>query len=485
MMFAAGGQTDPNADVHYPAADANVYAISAVNAQDQLSNIVNRGPGIDLLAPGGGYPILLKGGGFSTSFEATSYSVPFASATAALIKQMYSGFTGAQIMSIMKDSGVNVKDMSTQFTNSGLTYKRLNVWEALKLAEDRTPTTAPQSPYTGTPFAAAQTVQAENFDNGGEGVAYHDTDSSNAFTKYRTTGVDIGNSTDSGSSPYVGNTRVGEWLEYSFKLKKTSTYDLNLRLAMLGKGARIHMEWDGVDKTGLIAVANTGGWQNWKTITHNAISLGSGNHTLRLYIDKGNGSGDGPNINWFSLTPAGSYTSANIGNPAVVGSTTTVSANSAYDITAGGAGIGSTSDQFRFLYKQITGDFDIKVRVESLSLSSVWAKAGLMARESLNSNSRNVFAFATPGSNGYKFQTRSTTGGATAIGGKGGVSYPNVWLRLKRVGNTFYAYRGTNGSTWTQYASTTMALPTTVFVGTAATSTYAKGATIAKFRNLA
>ncbi|MDO8686315.1 MAG: hypothetical protein Q7J78_06575 [Clostridiales bacterium] len=35
------------------------------------------------------------------------------------------------------------------------------------------------------------TIQAENFDNGGEGVAYHDSDATNSGGQYRSTGVDI------------------------------------------------------------------------------------------------------------------------------------------------------------------------------------------------------------------------------------------------------------------------------------------------------
>jgi len=43
-----------------------------------------------------------------------------------------------------------------------------------------------QSPYTGTPFAAPGSFEAENFDLGGEGVAYHDAVAGNAGGQYRT-----------------------------------------------------------------------------------------------------------------------------------------------------------------------------------------------------------------------------------------------------------------------------------------------------------
>jgi hypothetical protein len=47
-------------------------------------------------------------------------------------------------------------------------------------------------PYGGTPWAIPGTIEAENYDLGGEGVAYHDTDATNNGGVYRTTeGVDL------------------------------------------------------------------------------------------------------------------------------------------------------------------------------------------------------------------------------------------------------------------------------------------------------
>ena len=41
------------------------------------------------------------------------------------------------------------------------------------------------TPYSGTPISVPGTIQAENFDNGGEGVAYHDVDANNIELAYR------------------------------------------------------------------------------------------------------------------------------------------------------------------------------------------------------------------------------------------------------------------------------------------------------------
>ena len=138
-----------------------------------------------------------------------------------------------------------------------------------------------------------------------------------------------------------------------------------------------------------------------------------------------------------------------------------------YNITSAGV-IGGTSDQFRFAYRQVTGDFDIAVRVAALT-NLGGAEAGLMAREFLNGNSKNIFAFAL-NSKGYRLSSRSTAGGKTATTGSGAASYPNTWIRLKRVGNTFTAFRSVDGKTWTRYATQTMVMNATLDVGMACTS---------------
>src|SRR5206468_150627 len=52
-----------------------------------------------------------------------------------------------------------------------------------------TPTPPPSTPYNGTPAPLPGTLQVEEFDNGGEGVAYHDTDTNNNGGQFRTEGV--------------------------------------------------------------------------------------------------------------------------------------------------------------------------------------------------------------------------------------------------------------------------------------------------------
>src|SRR3954447_15959103 len=85
---------------------------------------------------------------------------------------------------------------------------------------------ASQSPYSGSPVSLPGTVQAENFDWGGEGVAEHDTTSANlgGATFRGTTNVDLQSSTDTGGTYQLGYVQAGEWLEYTVKVQQSGTY---------------------------------------------------------------------------------------------------------------------------------------------------------------------------------------------------------------------------------------------------------------------
>src|SRR5262249_26454608 len=54
-----------------------------------------------------------------------------------------------------------------------------------------TSTSTTATPYSGTPVSIPGTIQAANFDNGSDGVAYHDTTAGNSGSAYRNTNVDL------------------------------------------------------------------------------------------------------------------------------------------------------------------------------------------------------------------------------------------------------------------------------------------------------
>ncbi len=163
--------------------------------------------------------------------------------------------------------------------------------------------------------------------------------------------------------------------------------------------------------------------------------------------------------------PSG-WTGADIGG--VTGQSSCESSGT-YTIVAGGADIWSTSDEFRYTYKSLTGDGTITAKVNSLQNTDPWAKSGVMIRESLAANSAHVDCHVTSG-NGISFQLRATTGGTTTSTIASGISAP-YWVRVQRTGNSFSAFRSANGTTWTQVGTaTTVTMASSVYIGLAATS---------------
>jgi regulation of enolase protein 1 (concanavalin A-like superfamily) len=70
---------------------------------------------------------------------------------------------------------------------------------------------------------------------------------------------------------------------------------------------------------------------------------------------------------------------------------------------------------------------------------------------------------------GVSFIRRTTTGGTSVSTTIAGIAAPR-WVRLDRSGNTLTAYHSNDGSTWTLVDSATVTMPTSIFVGLAATS---------------
>lgn len=177
--------------------------------------------------------------------------------------------------------------------------------------------------------------------------------------------------------------------------------------------------------------------------------------------------------------PVGGFTGTDVGGPAIAGSTTRT--GDKLELTGGGNDIFGNADQFHFAWQQRTGDFDVYVRIESVSNTNLYTKAGLMARESLAAGSRHVFALAFPtnaarnnNDGGYEFQYRANTGGPTTViyptAPNPRVNYPNTWLRLRREGDVFTAYTSEDGAWWVELARQTLDLPDTVYFGAAVTS---------------
>ena len=139
-----------------------------------------------------------------------------------------------------------------------------------------------QASYLGSPPVLPARIEAEDFDVGGEGVAYHDLYAGNNGGQYRPAeDVDIETCYDAGGGYGVGWIVAGEWMEYTIDVPVAGEYPLDVRVASLSAGGTFHLEFDGVDRTGDVSVPVTTGWQTWATISTTAL-LPAGVQTLRF-----------------------------------------------------------------------------------------------------------------------------------------------------------------------------------------------------------
>jgi GH35 family endo-1,4-beta-xylanase len=144
-----------------------------------------------------------------------------------------------------------------------------------------------QEPYKGTAHTIPGRIQAEDYDLGGEGLAFHEanTNGNEGGSDYRTDEVDIEETKDTDGAYNIAYIMQGEWLEYTVNVTSEGVYDLDLRMAADGDGKTLHIEMDGKDVSGAINVPNTGGWQTWQTVTVTGINLTAGEHVMRIAFD--------------------------------------------------------------------------------------------------------------------------------------------------------------------------------------------------------
>ena len=197
------------------------------------------------------------------------------------------------------------------------------------------------TPYT--PLAIPGTIQAEDYNLGGEGVAYHDTTAGNSGGAYRHDDVDI---ESAGGVTNVGWIRNGEWLTYTANVATASAYTMTANVASPNGGRTIAVSVDGTS-AGTIAVPNTGSFERFSTASV-PVTLAAGTHTLRLTF-----AGDGQNLDWIVFrsgtvtTPPTTTTTtpAPSGGASFVAVPTTAPHGSAVKFTvtpASGKSIGST-----------------------------------------------------------------------------------------------------------------------------------------------
>jgi endonuclease/exonuclease/phosphatase family metal-dependent hydrolase len=177
--------------------------------------------------------------------------------------------------------------------------------------------------------------------------------------------------------------------------------------------------------------------------------------------------------------PSG-WSSRDIGSVVIAGGADR--AGSTLTVHGSGADIWGSEDAFHFVYRTLTGDGEIVVQVSSLENVDRWTKAGVMMRETLSAGSRQALMLVTPGK-GLAFQRRRTAW-QDSVHTAGGDGTDPYYVRLKRTGKTFTAYRSLDGSTWTLVGSEKISMATTIYVGLAVTAHEASSLATATFDDL-
>jgi hypothetical protein len=140
------------------------------------------------------------------------------------------------------------------------------------------------TPYLGSPVVVPGRILAENYDLGGQHIAYFDVDENNIGLAYRPNeGVDILPSANGAFSVYW--MVAGEWLEYTITVPEAGHYDIVPYLTTVPGFGNFRIFVNNVDVSGKRAVPGTGGWENWTAFPVTNVPLEAGTQILRFEVD--------------------------------------------------------------------------------------------------------------------------------------------------------------------------------------------------------
>ena len=197
------------------------------------------------------------------------------------------------------------------FDNDSMTYERYGSFTAYN----------PRSVYNDT-IQLPGTIEAEYFDNGDDGVSYHDNDANNrGNANFRTTeGVDIDNCTGGRA---LGYTNTDEWLEYTVYVNQGGYYNYEAVVSSDNSNGSIRLslnDGDGLkDLTDIIKVPNTTTYTTYKSVSGRTLTqLKEGLNIIRLTITGGNCNVDKIKFTHVNVDKTLNFTIAPTPSPATV-----------------------------------------------------------------------------------------------------------------------------------------------------------------------
>lgn len=144
------------------------------------------------------------------------------------------------------------------------------------------------SPFGGTATSLPGTLEVENYDLGGNGLAYQDNTAGNEGGEYRNDSVDIAGTGDQGGGKVLGWNEAGEWLKYTVNVTQSGTYQLTYRVATPVGGGDFDIYVDDKLVVDGQKIAKTGdGWDDFIDVVGESIALDEGEHVIQLVFNTG------------------------------------------------------------------------------------------------------------------------------------------------------------------------------------------------------
>lgn len=156
---------------------------------------------------------------------------------------------------------------------------------------------AGQTPFGGSPINVPGKIEAEDHDNGGEGIAFHEVatnyepnPASNAYRPNSDPDVEL----ITGNEYGVGYVEDGEWMEYTINVTASGWYNVFYNIAQpvdqfntpVGK---IRLVVDNQEWVAGLDMKYTSGWTSYEEVEYmNAVYLSAGKHLLRMEFERGN-----------------------------------------------------------------------------------------------------------------------------------------------------------------------------------------------------
>ena len=263
----------------------------AINAKSPLINVAS-----DYAFVSPQSSIILMG-------ESTTIKGKASSANDSIVEvRVYKGFNGDTVLHAKADT--SVIDFEWEPIEPG-TYtfimKARSVSSTLFERECKVKACEPARPFKNTPIALPGKMEAEDFDEGENTIAYSDNDdANNGSNEYRKSGVDIDKNGSGGW--VVGWTNAGEWIQYTVKVEEEQLMLWTARVASGTSGSGFSIRMGNTDLTGVINVPQTAS-NSWNTYTEikgrTKVPMPAGTYNIRIEIE-----GSSCNIDYIVFEPA-------------------------------------------------------------------------------------------------------------------------------------------------------------------------------------